>query len=588
MSLDGIVINSVVEELRAALLRGRVDKIYQYEDELLINVYNQGENYKLFISANSNHPRIYLTKEDRIHVPTPPMFCMLLRKHLGGARILNIEQVFMDRVIFIDFSSLDELGQVSEKRLIVEIMGRHSNIILIHKDSLKIIDSIKRINENISRVRQVLPGLEYKYLEADKLNPLDLNKEKFYQLLDQTKPNTQVFKFFYMNYMGIGPLISKEICHLSRIGPNRPVNSLDKNGKEKLYQAFEELVNKIKLKEFRPVLVANSYNNKYIGFHALDIEQFGSKNKEYLDSISKAIYKYYFRNSQQDRIKQKSQAITKIIETKLERSQNKLAKQKQELLEAENRDIYKVYADLISANVYHIKSGCESIEVENFYSENMEKITIPLDPKYSAIENAQRYYKKYSKLKNASKLLNKQIENTKNEINYLEQVLISIENCDRVEDLEEIREELIKEGYLKTPRKKPNKTNTQSKPLHFISQDGFDIYVGKNNRQNDYLTLRFAHREDLWFHAQKIPGSHVIVKNEGRKVPNTTIEEAASLAAYYSKGRYSSNVAIDFTERKNVSKPKGAKTGMVIYENFKTVFINPSKEKVGKLKKVEG
>ena len=288
-----------------------------------------------------------------------------------------------------------------------------------------------------------------------------------------------------------------------------------------------------------------------------------------------------------DRINQKSQSMTKTIETKLERSQNKLAKQKEELLEAKDRDKYKVYGDLISANLYAIEKGSREIEVENFYSENLDKIKIPLDERYSATENAQKYYKKYSKLKNANILLSKQILETEDEINYLEHVLNSLDNCEETIELEEIKEELIKEGYLKAGKKNKKKTVSKTKPLHYLSQDGFHIYVGKNNRQNDYLSLKFAHKEDLWLHVQKIPGSHVIIKSNGQNIPNTTLEEAAILAAYYSKGKQSKNVAVDYTHRKNIRKPKGAKTGMVIYENFNTIFVNPIREIVNSIKKVE-
>jgi len=354
-----------------------------------------------------------------------------------------------------------------------------------------------------------------------------------------------------------------------------------------LYISFKRIIDKINKKDFTPVLIKNNYNNNYLAFHALDINQFGNENKIYCDSISEVLNKFYYKNDMADRLNQKSQSMTKIIETKLERSQKKLAKQKEELLEAKDREKYKVYGDLISANLYIIEKGSSEIEVENFYTENMDKIKIPLDKKYPAAANAQRYYKKYSKLKNANILLSKQILETEDEINYLENVLNSIDNCEETNEIEEIKEELIKEGYIKGNRKNKKKSVVKTKPLHYLSQDGFHIYVGKNNRQNDYLTLKFANKEDLWLHVQKIPGSHVIVKNEGQSIPDTTLEEAAILAAYYSKGKHSKNVAVDYTNKKNVRKPKGAKTGMVIYEDFSTIFVNPSDEIIEKIKKVE-
>ncbi|MCF6466440.1 Rqc2 family fibronectin-binding protein [Clostridium sp. Cult2] len=589
MSLDGIVTRSIVQELDNTILGGRVDKIYQHEnDEILMNIYNKGKNRKLLISASSNNPRIHLTNYGKSNPSSPPMFCMLLRKHLSGGIILNIEQFQMDRIIFIDISSKDELGEPTEKRLIVEIMGKYSNIILIDKKSLKIIDSIKRVTSDMSRVRQVLPGIEYNYPQQNnKLNPLELREDQFFQLLDNDNGNKQIYKFFYTNYMGLGPLIGKEICFRSNINIDRPISSLTMEEKSKLFHSFMAIVNRVKENDFKPLLIKNGYEKSYLAFYALDLYQF-VENKTYVDSISKVLDQYYIKNDTLDRVYQKSQSLRKSVQIKLDRSLNKLAKQKQELLDSKNRDKYKIYADLISANLYRIGKGLEEVELENFYSENMDKIIVPLDKRYSPAENAQRYYKRYSKLKNANLLLLKQIPETEEEIEYLENVLHSLDNCTEVIEIDEIREELIKEGYLKGNLKKKKKKEAISKPHHYISSDGFHIFVGKNNRQNDNLTLKTAHKEDLWFHVQKMPGSHVIIKVESQVVPETTLEEAAMLAAYYSKGKNSTNVAVDYTEKKNVKKPKNAKAGMVIYENFSTIFVTPKKENIEKIEKIEG
>jgi predicted ribosome quality control (RQC) complex YloA/Tae2 family protein len=589
MSLDGIVTRAIIKELNNTILGGRIDKIYQHEkDEILINIYNKGKNNKLIISASSNNPRMHLTKHIKSNPSTPPMFCMLLRKHLMGGIVLNIEQFHIDRVVFIDISSLDELGQASEKRLIVEIMGKHSNIILIDKKSKKIIDSIKRVSHDMSRVRQVLPGIEYEYPPTkNKINPIHFDGDNFNRLIDENKPNIQIYKFFYMNFIGLSPLIGKEICFNSGIDIDRPIGSLDFQEKNLLLKSFMKIIEKIKTNNYTPVLVENDFRADYLSFHAININQFGNLNKIYLDSISEVLDRYYLKNDTLDRVSQKSQAIKKSIQTKLERSLNKLSKQKNELLESQDREKFKIYADLISANIYRIEKGLDEVELENFYTETMEKIKVPLNKKYSPAENAQRYYKKYSKLKNAHILLLKQIPETKEEIDYLENVLVSIDNCTEVIELDEIKEELIKEGYLKGNIKKKKKKEVISKPYHYISSDGFHIYVGKNNRQNDFLTLKFARKDDLWLHIQNMPGSHVIIKKENIPVSNTALVEAATLAAYYSKGKNSNNVAIDYTEKKNVKKPKNAKTGMVIYENFNTIFVTPSKEQINKMKKVE-
>ncbi|MBU5437772.1 NFACT family protein [Tissierella sp. MSJ-40] len=589
MSFDGIVTKAVIKELQDTLLGGRIDKIYQQEkDEILIHIHSKGVNHRLIISASSNNSRVYLTNHSKKNPASPPMFCMLLRKHLTGGIVLNIEQYNMDRVIFIDISAVDELGQPTEKRLVIEIMGKHSNIILIDKSSFKIIDSIKRVSEDISRVRQVLPGMIYEYPPIkDKVNPLVGTKEDFLNCFENSNKNMAVYKFFYLNYIGLSPLISKEICFNSNLDIDRSLGSLSESNKETLYNSFHAIMEKVRNNEFTPVTISSSLGTEVLAFHSLDINQFGKSNKDFSSSISVLLDNYYRTRDTLDRIGQKSQSIKRSIQVKLERSLNKLTKQKEELLESEDREKYKVYADLISANIYKINRGIDFVELENFYDENLNKIKVPLNVKLSPIDNAQKYYKKYSKLKNAHLLLLQQIPETKEEINYLENVLMGIENSTEIEELEEIKEELIKEGYIKgsSKNKKKKKEETSSEPYKYISSDGFNIFVGKNNKQNDYLTLRFSHKEDLWLHVQNMPGSHVIIQREGKNIPNTTLEEAATLAAYYSKGKNSNHVPVDYTERKNVKKPKNAKPGMVIYENYKTLYINPSKDLVDNITK---
>lgn len=589
MSLDGIVTRAVVNELNETILRGRIDKIYQQEeDEILMHIYSRGENRKLIISASSNNPRVYLTNNSKTNPQTPPMFCMFLRKHLTRGTILNIEQFHMDRVVFIDISSIDELGLPSEKRLIIEIMGRHSNIILIDIESNKILDSIKRVNYSMSRVRQVLPGMDYQHPKIDdKLNPLYLNRDEFNERLNLSEENMKTFKFFYTNYIGLSPLISKEICFLANIDRNKTIEGLTENDVDSLFNSFISIVDKINNKDFNPMLIKNSHDKGYRSFHCLDIKQFGDEDKIYLDSISKVLDEKYKEDDSSDRISQKSHSIKKSVQTKLKRSENKLSKQKDELLKSKDREIYKVYADIISANLYRIKRGIDEVILENFYTEDMDEIKIPLNVKYTPAENAQRYYKKYSKLKNANILLLKQIPETKEEIDYLENVLNSLENSTEILEIDEIKEELIKEGYLKGRIKKRKKKNILSKPYHYVSSDGFDIYVGKNNKQNDYLTLKFANREDLWLHVQNMPGSHVIVRTNNGQVSDIALEEAATLAAYFSKAKNSNNVSVDYTAKKNVQKARNARTGMVIYNDFNTIFVTPSKNEINKLEKVE-
>ena len=589
MSFDGIVTKSVVNELKETILGGRVDKIYQQEkDEILIYIHSKGTNYKLIISSSSNNSRIYLTDFSKKNPSSPPMFCMLLRKHLLGGIVLNVEQFNLDRVVFIDISAIDELGQPTEKRIIIEIMGKHSNIILVDKSSLKIIDSVKRVYEDMSRVRQILPGMIYASPPLqDKINPLNITKESFFNLMELTDRNIPIFKFFYFNFVGLSPLISREICFESSIDIDRTIGSLYEDDKNSLFLSFNKFIDQVSKNNFTPVSILSTNSAEVLAFYALNINQFGLNNKMHYDSISKLLDNYYRRKDIIDRIGQKSQSIRKSIQVKLDRTLNKLGKQKEELLESQDREKYKIYADLISANLHRIPKTADNVDLENFYDENMNILNVPLDIKLSPVINAQKYYKRYSKLKNAHLLLLEQIPETENEISYLENVLMSIENSTEIEELDEIKEELIKEGYIKGSIKKKKKEETVSKPYHYLSIDGFNIYVGKNNKQNDYLTLKLSHKDDIWLHVQNMPGSHVIIGKDGKTIPPTTLEEAAILAAYYSKAKNSNHVPIDYTERKNVKKPKNAKSGMVIYDNFKTISVNPSKDLVDNIKKVE-
>lgn len=589
MSFDGVVTNAVSNELSATLLGGRVDKIYQPEDdEIILNIRNKGKNFRLLISASSHNPRIYLTEHTTKNPAMPPMFCMLLRKHLGSGTILDIKQEAFDRILYIDISSIDELGSLTEKRLVVEIMGRHSNIILIDKDSKIIIDSIKRVNEEMSRVRQILPGLKYQAPPSqDKKNPLTSTKETFLNLIHKEKDKTAVFRFFYFNYMGISPLISKEICFNANIDMDRSVGSLNKEDIDALYYHFSELVEKIKEGDFTPVYIKDD-QGKILAFYSFNLNQFGKANKHFSDSISNILDLVYRKKDINDRLIQRAGSLRRIVQTQLDRALTKYGRQKDELIFSKDRDKFKVYADLISAYLYKMPERAKEVKLENFYDENMATIVVPLDEKLTAVENAQKYYKKYSKLKAAEKQLKRLIYITRQEVDYLENVLFSIDNSTSLEDLNEIRDELVAEGYIRSSKKTKKKSKTKaSKPYHYLSQDNFNIYVGRNNRQNEHLTFRFSHREDLWLHVQNMPGSHVIIKRNNQEIPDSTLEEAALLAAYFSKGRQDSKVAVDYTERKNVKKMPGGKLGMVIYENFKTIFVSPTKEAVKKIKKVE-
>lgn len=590
MSLDGIVTKSIVYELNNEIVDGRVEKVYQpEEDEILLNIRNNGKSYKLLMSASSNNPRIYLTSNVKSNPIKPPMFCMLLRKHLQGSRITGVSQTSMDRIIHIDLEGYDELGVLSTKTLTIEIMGRHSNIILYEKETKKILDSIKRITLDVSSVRQVMPGVTYILPPSqNKLNPLLISKDNLKQEMENANEGTLVFKFIYKTYLGLSPLIAREICYRARVNESTTIGALTSKEANDIIEAFCNLVKDISDNKYHPTLIIDEKKCKVQAFSVINIHQYDDLTKQYYHTISQVLEEYFLTRDRLDRINQKSTNMRKLISTKLDRAVNKLAKQKQELLNAEEREIYKVYGDLITANIYRIEKGIEEIELENFYSENLDKIKIKLKINLSPSQNAQKYYKRYNKLKNAYEFVSKEITKTEKEINYLEHILVNFDNCRTVEEMEEIREELIDEGYVKKPSKGKNKKKKiESNPRHYLSSEGYDIYVGKNNKQNDYLTLKFSSKEDIWLHTKDIPGSHVIIKNKGEGLPpDKTLEEAAMLAAYFSKSKMSSKVPVDYAERKNVRKPNGAKPGMVIYDNNYTMYVTPKESEIAKIEEI--
>ncbi|RBP39185.1 Rqc2 family fibronectin-binding protein [Garciella nitratireducens] len=588
MAFDGIIIKSLINELNQTLYNGRIEKIYQPEtDEIYINIRNNRNNYTLLLSANANNPRIYLTKLQKSNPTIPPNFCMLLRKHLTKGKILSIRQPLMERIIEIDISTMNELGDIEIKTLIIEIMGRHSNIILIYKNNQKIIDSIKRVGSNMSRYRQVLPGKKYFYPPSqNKHNPLSINKEDAKKLLEQFPSIKKIEKFFIESFTGISPLIAREICFISGIDGDDSIEALTEKQKKYLLNSFFDIMQLIKAHHFSPIIIYNKTQTNIIAFSVIPLRQYDHLPQKSFLTTSNLLEKFYYEKDKLERIKQKSSDLLHHLNNKLERSYKKLEVQQNEYKKSQKASIYKLYGELITANIYSLKKGLDTAILSNFYSQKQEKIKIPLNPNLTPAQNAQKYFKKYNKSKNAIKQLNTQIQNTKEDIYYLESQIENLKNCTELEEIQEIKEELKKEGYLAKSNKKSSKDSFPSTPLHFISSNGFDIYVGKNNRQNDFLTLKFASENDLWFHTKNIPGSHVIIKNNtGKEIPEKTLLEAASLAAYYSKSRNSNKVPVDYTKVKYVKKIKGAKPGMVIYENNQTIYITPEKEKIFLLKK---
>lgn len=586
MALDGLVIHSIVDELHKKLLGGKIDKVYQPEnDEVVLHIRNNKENFKLVLSCSASNPRVYLASDYKKENPiNAPMFCMLFRKYIQGGNIVNVSQVDFERIIKISVESFDELKEKTTKDIIIEIMGRHSNIILTHSSNNKIIDSAKRIPPSVSRVRQILPGQTYVLPpKQDKLNPInEISLNTFIDTLSSF--DGPIFKAIYSKFLGISSVIAKEICFRANIDENLLVSEISSDDISKIYKEFHNLFKHIKDNIYNPCMVIDTSIDKVLDFSCINLSLFSNLSIINDDSISKILENYYATKDIKDRIHQRSSDLRKSISIKLDRLYNKLNKQEKELIESENADIYKIKGELITSYIYMIEKGMESVEVANFYDPEYKNIKISLNTNFTPSENAQKYFKKYNKLKTAKKEITSQMEITKEEIDYLENIMLSIENCENLAELMDIREELGKVGYIRSKNNSKKETKLTTKPHEFVSSNGFKILVGKNNKQNDHLTLKVASNEDIWMHTKNIPGSHVIIKTEGKEVPDETIFEGAMLAAFFSKSKMSSQVPVDYTKKKNVKKPNGAKPGMVIYDTNNTVYVTPTEELVVKLK----
>ncbi len=584
MAFDGVTISALISEIKNKTIGGRIDKIYQPErDEIILGIRSQGTGYKLLLTANPSNPKLHFTQISRENPLDPPLFCMVMRKHIQGGKIIDIKQQNFDRIVNIYIEALDEMGDYSVKNLIIEIMGRHSNIILTDHSGT-ILDCIKHITHDKSSVREVLPGKQYEMPPAqNKINTLMLDRQNFMSLMGENGAK-KAQAFIYQNYSGISPIMATEICTRADIYSDDFIESLTPSQAERLYLSFEALVKDIKDENFSPCLIKDE-KNKAVDFFPIT-PHFGIVEK--YESMSALVEDFYKSRDFAYRINQKTQDLKKLITQNIERCVKKKEIQLRTLKDIENRDKLRLYGELITANIYSIKKGMTLVSLVNFYSESGETVDIELDGDLSPSENAQKYFKAYNKAKRTYLALQEQISSNEEELTYLEGVLTSVNNCINEQDIREIRQELIDEGYIKKVKNLKNRTaKRKSSPMHFVSSDGYDIYVGKNNVQNDELTLKFAKPRDMWLHTKIIPGSHVIVVSKGEKIPDTTLNEAALLSAYFSKARNSTMVPVDYTEKRNVKKPNGAKPGMVIYETNRTAYMNPSEEEVNKIKRVD-
>ncbi len=577
MALDGISIHALVHEFNENLLNGKINKISQPErEELLITINTQNGNKRLLISANASLPFMYITEKNKPAPATAPGFCMLLRKHIGAGRIIEISQMGLERAVRFKIQHLNEMGDIIYKYLYVEIMGKHSNIIFCNEDNM-ILDAIKHVPSSVSSVREVLPGRDY-FIPAQegKINPLEASEE--YVKDTVLKKSGSIFKAIMSSFVGISPTIANEICYRARIDSDASLASLFDEHKQKFYEEFSSLISDVLNNNYKYSIIINPAKGEPVEYAPLTLHMYEDMEAKDYETMSEVLSEFYAKRNQYTNIRQKSSDLRKIIANHIERASKKLDLQTKQLKDTEKREKYKIYGELLHTYGYEAKPNDKSITVVNYY--NNEELTIPLDPDLSASDNAKKYFDKYAKLKRTAEALDTYIEQSAQELELLKTIETALNIAETEADLADIRRELVDYGFIKKHSNGKKEKSKKSKPLHFVDDNGFDIYVGKNNYQNDELTFKFATGNDWWFHTKKIHGSHVIVKTNGKELPDSTYEYAAELAAYYSSGRDTAKVEIDYLQKKNVKKPANAVAGFVVYYTNYSLIASPTLEHV--------
>ena len=574
MALDGITLSMLKNEISEKLIGARVDKIHQpSKEELVIALRWNGGNGKLLISASASGPRIHFTESSVDNPKNPPMFCMLMRKHLSGAKLVEIEQFGLERMLHISFSTYNEFGDPVIIKLAVEIMGRHSNIMLIGPDG-RIIDAIKRVTADMSSVRQVMPGMTYVFPPAqNKLNTLDIDCMELASRLKNGR-DIPLSKALMENLDGVSPIVCREISEIVTGGFDTKAHDLTNDDFEKLASCLEKISESIKNGNADPYMVIEE-NGHPLDFTFIKVSQYGDATEvRKFGSFSEMLDKFYSERSGADRMKQRSNDLFKFVTNLADRISRKLDVQRQELARSTERDILRVKGELIHANLWMIEKGMTSVVLENYY-DNCKPVEVKLDPRLTPNQNAQHYFSEYRKADTAERMLKKFIEKGEAELSYIESVFDLLSRARTDDEVVAIREELVSQGYLKNHRKN-NQKPVKLAPKEYLSSDGFRILCGRNNIQNDKLTFKDSRKNDIWLHTQKIHGSHTVIVTEGREVPETTIQQAAIVAAYNSKARESSLVPVDYTEIKNVKKPSGSAPGKAVYEHYKTAYVRPA------------
>lgn len=585
MALDGALLRQIKHELEGCLIGSRVDKIHQFSREEMVFVLRLREpaadgarSAKLYLSAGADSPRLHLTSSSFENPKSPPMFCMLMRKHLGSAKLLEIRQVGLDRILHLIFETRNEMGDLIELTVAIEIMGRHSNIILIDENG-RVIDSIKRIDDTMSSVRPILPGVRYTLPPAqDKLDLITSTPEQIEQRLIEGK-DTPLSKALLAAVQGVSPIVCREVANYVFVGDDRVISEMTPDHFDRLRFFLSRVILMARDYTGTPTSVIDS-RKKPMDFSFLDIHQYGgSMFTRTYDSYSQLLDDFYTQRDNIQRMRHRSSDLLKVLANTADRIARKLSLQQKELADCSDRETWKIYGDLISANLYSIQKGDRTARLINFYDEAQSEVVIPLDPRKTPVQNAQKYYGEYRKADTAEKKLRELIEEGQQEAVYIDSVFDALTRAQTNDELTAIRAELAEQGYL---RKKGSavKKGKEPKlaPKRYRSDDGFTILVGRNNVQNDQLTLKEARGRDYWFHTKNIPGSHTIVVSDGQEVPDSTLHQAAILAAVNSKAAESSQVPVDYTLIKNVKKPRGAKPGMVIYVSYQTAYVTPDLE----------
>lgn len=581
MALDGITLGLVKNELKIYIIGSKIEKVHQpSKNELVLILRTRNGGYRLYLSCDGQSPRVHLTRYNLENPKVPPMLCMLLRKRLCGATLTEITQISNDRILIFEFDGTTEIGDRTKYYLICEIMGQRSNIILCDID-YKIIDAVKRIDEDKSSVREILPGLKYELPPMqEKCNIITDNSEKIVDII-LSNPEKMLSKAILECIEGFSPIVGREIAYRTVFG-DKQVGLLSQIEKERLENEIGIIKDEIINNKSFTMLVSN--DKVPFDFSFTNVRQYGTTlNKKEYDSISELLDDFYFEKDKINRTKRKAADLFKLLNSAIERTSRKINNRKAELEKSENREQIRIYAELITANQYRLTEKASVYQLENYYDNN-NLIDIPANPALSPLQNAQKYFKEYKKAVNAEKLLHNLIEEGEQELVYLDSVLDNLSRAETEREITEIRDELEQGGYLKIKKGNKIKKEKPLQPLEFESSDGFRILVGRNNIQNDILTLKTAKNYDMWLHVQKHAGSHTIIIADKKEITETAIYEAACIAAYHSKAKDSSSVAVDYSIVKNVKKPTGAKPGKVIYNTYNTIYVTPEKEMIEKLK----